>query len=464
MRRSLPLLISALVAAGVVAAGLDAPLVDDSLFWWVPKALLVAEGGPSWILAGDLPAAARPEAALPPQWAGGLPDYGHPPLWFWYLGAWIRLLSSGLGAPVHSAVHAAAVPVAAAFGAGAAALLRRLGGAAAAWAGPAVVLLPPAAAQLQRADTDLPLLALSLWALIAIIDRRDARFAALSALAVACKEPGVLLVAPLGLAMLLDRRWSWAWLAAPLTLAGWAGLHYALTGWALAGAERLPETPGRWLADLGSVLWLMAADQGRWLLIPLALYGLRCGGLRRRALLLTLGFAAVHWGFYGTLNFLGGVDRADAYTHLRYLLPGTVAFACLWVAPLPRLAGPLLAVLGLHALHAPSPRGPEASLYGIDVARAVREAAPYLGELPGPVWAGSYAWTGLTRPYAGVVHAPLGGLGLYAYGTDPAEVSGYVLHAAAGEPLGRLQELDLEERATFTVHRGEARVLRVVGE
>jgi hypothetical protein len=459
VRRHLPPLLSALVAVGAVLVGLDAPLVDDSMFWWVPKALLVAEQGPSWVLAGDLPAAALPELPLPPQWSGGLPDYGHPPFWFWYLGAWLKLLG-----PTHTAVHLAAVPVAALFGAGVAALLRRLGGQAAAWAAPAVVLLPPAVAQLQRADTDLPLMALSIWAVVAILDRRDLAFAGWSVLAVASKEPGVLLSAPMVAAMLLDRRWSWTWLAPPLALGVWAGIHYSQAGWALAGSERLPESAGVWLRDLGSVLWLMAADQWRWVLIPAAAFGLVRGAPRRRAYLLVAAHALTQWGFYGTLNFLGGIDRVDAYTHIRYLLPGTVAFACLWVAPLPAVGGPLLALVCLLHLHSPSPRGPEASLYGVDVARAVRAAAPTLeaslaaGE---PVWAGSYAWTALTRPYAGTVEAPLEGLGMYALGTEPTDVRGLVLHAAVGEPLGRLQELELLEVREFTVHRGQARLLVV---
>jgi len=460
MRRVGPQLLTALVAACAVLAGLNAPLVDDSMFWWAPKALLVAEHGPAWVLAGDLPLAARPDAPLPPQWSGGLPDYGHPPLWYWYLGAWLWALMRWL--PVHVAIHLAAVPVALGFGWGVSVLLRRLGGVSAAWAGPAVVLLPPAVAQLQRADTDLPLMALSVWALVAVLDRRDWLFAGVTALAVACKEPGILLTAPLGAAMLMDRRWSWAWLAAPLTLLGWAGIHYLEAGWALAGAERLPETAGQWLSDLGSVAWLMAGDQGRWVLIPLAAYGLWRAAPRRRALLLTLAHALTHLAFYGTLNFLGGIDRVDAYTHIRYLLPGTIAFACLWVAPLPKAAGPALAALCLVFLHRPSPRGPEASLYGIDNARALREAAPILDDLEGPVHAGSYAWTAYTRPFVGVVEAPRDAWGMYAFGTEPGDVSGVVLHAAVGEPLGRLQELTLERVEGVEIHRAEVEILRVV--
>ncbi|MBK9370211.1 MAG: hypothetical protein IPN01_28615 [Deltaproteobacteria bacterium] len=71
----------------MVLWGLDVPLVEDGLFWWVPQGLLAAETGPQWVL-DRLAQATRPHAALPPQWAGnGLPDYGHPPLWFLVDGA-----------------------------------------------------------------------------------------------------------------------------------------------------------------------------------------------------------------------------------------------------------------------------------------------------------------------------------------------------------------------------------------
>jgi len=455
MRRRLPTLLAVLTAAAVVLAGLDAPLVDDTLFWWVPKALLVAEGGPAWVLAGDLPGAARPDLPPPPQWAGGLPDYAHPPLWYWYLGAWLKLLG-----PTHRAVHLAALPVAALYGAGVCALLRRMGGPRAGWAAPAAILAPPVVAQLWRADTDLPLIALSAWALVAILDRRDGLFALCAGLATASKEPGILLCAPLGAAMLYDRRWSWAWLAPPLALGGWAAVHYLEVGWGLAGAERLPETAGRWLRDLGQVAWLMAADQGRWLLWPVAAWGLWRRAPRRRALALVAAHALTQWAFYGTLNFLGGIDRVDAYTHVRYLLGGSGAANALLLAPAPLVAAPILLGADLYYLRRPSPNGPEASLYGLDAARAARALAPRLGALDGPVWVGSYTWVSLTRPYAGP-GAPLEGLSMYAYGTDPAEVTGYVLEVPMGEPLGRLQELTLEPVDEAVVGRARARVHRV---
>ena len=99
-----------LVAVGVVLWGLDTPLVEDGLFWWVPQGLLAAETGPQWVL-DRLAQATRPHAALPPQWADGLPDYGHPPLWFWWMGLSLRVFG-----PNHFAVHLAALPFAALFG------------------------------------------------------------------------------------------------------------------------------------------------------------------------------------------------------------------------------------------------------------------------------------------------------------------------------------------------------------
>ena len=124
-----------------------------------------------------------------------------------------------------------------------------------------------------------------------------------------------------------------------------------------------------------------------------------------------------------------------------------------------RRAGILIA--GALHLHARSPRGPEASLFGIDTARAVRAAAPKLPALNGPVWVGSYAWTQLTRPYAGVVDAPMEGLHRYALGTDPAEVRGYVMEASAGEPLGRLQELELEPVETIEIGEAWVKIYRL---
>ena len=451
MRARLPELLAVAVALAVVLLNLDAPLVDDSLFWWVPKALSVAESGPAVVL-DTLPQAAA-VGPTPPQWAQGLPDYAHPPLWFWYLGLWLKLPL----AP-HVAVHLAALPLAIALVTGTAALLRRAGGPRAAFAAAAIPLLPPIAAQLLRADTDLPLLALTPWALVALMDRRSLGFAVLAALATWCKEPGVLLAAPAAGVMLLDRRLDWAWLAPLAALAAWAGLHLALTGAGLAGAERLPESLGAWVRDLGQVLWLSCGAQGRILLWPGVAFALWRGARRRPWALLAL-HLGVQVLFFGTLNFLGGVERLDAHTHVRYLLPAMLSAFALGAAALPE-SSLAVGLLSLLQLWRPHPSGPEASLYQLDVARALREL-PLPEERP--LWVGSYAATQLTRPYAGLVSSPVGEVSIYGPETVPAEVVGHLVESATGEPLGRLQELELELVEEQRVRSGWARLYRVKG-
>lgn len=437
----------------MVLLNLDAPIVEDGLFWWVPKALLVAEAGPAVVL-DRLPAAALPSEGLPPQWAGGLPDYAHPPLWYFWLALFLKL-------PVrpHIAVHLAALPLAAAFGWGMAALLRRVGGPMAAWGACAFPLIPPVAANLLRADTDLPLMALTPWALVFILDRRDLPFALVAAVATWCKEPGILLAAPALVACVLDRRRGWGWIAPPAALAAWAFVHYAATGWALASSERLPESVLGWFSDVGTVLWIAGGEQLRWLLIPLALWGLWKGSPRKRALAILATHTVVQLGFFGTLNFLGGIDRLDAYTHVRYLIPGILGLCALAVALGPPNAL-VLAATSLIFFSKPSKYGPESSLYGIDVGRVVRDAAPVLEER-GSAWVGSYAFTQLTRPYAGVVDAPLEGLVVYGFETDPAAVSGTVVEVCEGEPLGRLQELELVEVDRIERRHAWVRILEV---
>ncbi len=88
----IPSLLAACIAVAAVVSGLDAPLVEDSLFWWVPKALLALEVGPASSYAHVLPdavAAGLTPETTPPQWAGGLPDYAHPPLWYLWLAGWL---------------------------------------------------------------------------------------------------------------------------------------------------------------------------------------------------------------------------------------------------------------------------------------------------------------------------------------------------------------------------------------
>ena len=447
-------LAATLVAVGVVLWGLDTPLVEDGLFWWVPQGLLAAETGPQWVL-DRLAQATRPHAALPPQWADGLPDYGHPPLWFWWMGLFLR----GFG-PNHFAVHLAALPFAALFGVFLARLGRVVGGERAAWAAAVIPLTPPIAANLLRADTDLPLMCLTPLALWAILTRAEGVFAVTAALATACKEPGVLLAAPALLANLRDGRIGWGWAWPPLTLLAWGALHEAETGWALAGSERLPETIGGWLHDLMSVTRITLVAQGRWILLVLAAWAL----LRRRfhawPLTLLALTALGQIAFFGTLNFLGGLAREDAHTHVRYLLPGMVAALVMCLSLAPRGAWALV-LMSVIFWRRPSDDGPEASMYGLDVALATREAAPMIRGLEGEVWVGSYAWTQLTRPYAGVVEVPIDTLRVYHLATTPEEVSGWLVETCEGEPLGRLQELPRTLHQEHRVGHAWVRVWRV---
>ena len=197
---------AAVVAAAVVLDGLNTPLVEDALFWWVPQGLLASERGPMWVL-DRLPQAVLPHDPLPPQWADGLPDYGHPPLWYWALG-----LAFVVMGPSHHAVHVLALPLAMMMAWGYARVLQELGGPRAAWAAMVLPLIPPVAAQLQNADTDLPLMALTPWALLGVLRRQEGLFAVCAVLATACKEPGVLLMVPALASNLADRRLGWGWL------------------------------------------------------------------------------------------------------------------------------------------------------------------------------------------------------------------------------------------------------------
>lgn len=470
--RSAPQLLAAALAGLVVLAAVDVPLVDDTLFWWAPKGLMVAERGPSFIVAGGLPAAAGPDLPIPPQWADGLPDYAHPPLWYWWLGAFLWLLG-----PTHTAVHLAVLPVAMAWGAVLASLAERLGGRRAAWCAGAAILLPPVVSQLTRADTDVPLLLLTTWALLALVDRREGAFAALAVLATWCKEPGVLLAVPAVLACAVDGRLRWGWAAPLLALGAWAATHHALTGWALAGTERLPEGVGSWLRDVATVAWITLGDQGRllpWLVAVPALRRATVPGPRRlagwlaapnrRPRLIAGGHVLTWVLFFGTLNFLGGIDRADRHTHVRYLLPGMTAGTCLALAAAP-WAGPPLVALSAWSLTRVSPHGPESTLLAQQAALALRDAAPLLDALPGRVWVGTYDVVLLTRPYAGLGVQPARELATYRWGTQPGElaVGDHVVVGPVGEPLGRLQELAYEEVAALRRGPATVRVLRVVG-
>lgn len=437
----LPIALAALAAASWVLLGLDAPLTEDALFWWAPQGLIVAERGLSLSPAGELPALMRSATAEAlPQWAGGIPDYAHPPLWFWWLGLFFRLFG-----PTVTAAHLACLLPAAASAAGFAALGARVAGR---WSGLAVLLLPPYLAQLLRPELDLPLLAVVPWALLALVEGRWGWFFALGLLAPWCKEPGVLLALPAFARALQERRLHPAALAPLLGLGLWA-----LVGPGLARPEHSPASALAWLADLRWALQLVFVEQGRWALLLGAALGWR--GLRYPPVGLGLSFGLGWLLFFSGVAFFVSRTPGIAFTHVRYFLPGMCVLVVILAGRLP-----FLALLGLPFLRAPSPFGPEASLWGQDAARAEQAAAPWIaarlaeGER---VWVGSYQAAGLSQPWAGYVAAPLHGLSVYGPDTLPAALAEGDLFvvAAYGEPAGRLgRELPLRSLTPFTV--GEA--------
>jgi hypothetical protein len=267
----------------------------------------------------------------------------------------------------------------------------------------------------------------------------------------------------------MDKRWTFGWLAPVAILGAWAGIHWLETGgplggWALASSEHLPSGLLDWLGDVLAVLRITLFEQGRWLIVAACAWMARKGlpGSRRAWCLVSI-HAATQLLFFGTLNYLGGIDRVDRYTHVRYLLPGMTGAAALGLAAAPLAAPPLL-LASLWFLHERSNDGPEASLHGIDTARALARARPLLEKTPGEVWVGSHAHALLTRPYSGIGSPPLDHLKSYDVNTRPAQVSGHLVHASVGEPLGRLQELDLVLVQEIQVHAAWVRFYRVTGE
>jgi len=442
-----PLALAVALAAGWVLFGLDAPLVEDSLFWWVPKGLLAAQGGPARVLAGALPdamtAGLTPETT-PPQWRGGLPDYAHPPLWYAWLGLFL-----GQSASVH-AVHLACLLPAVVAAAGFVKLGERLGNP---WAGLAVLCLPPVVAQAWRPELDLPLLAAVPWALVALVDGRWRSFALLSALAVWCKEPGVLLAAPAVWRAARERRLRWEALAPLAALGLWGLLHPE----GLAKPERLPADLASWLTrDLPLAFRLALVEQGRWVLLlgaPLALWG-KDRSLPHQLLAV---FALTWVVFFSVVGFSTGRSPGFVLTHVRYFVPGIAVMVLLVGSRWPWLALP-----GLLWMHDRSPYGPEGSLWGIDVGRAEVAAAPWIeaAARQGVVWVGSYQAAGLTQPWAGRTPRPVLGFRVYSADTRPAALAlgSTVLIADYGEPAGRLERgLSLEPVERWTV--GEASVV-----
>ncbi len=407
------------MACAWVLLNLDAPLVEDGLFWWVPKAMLAAEGRWPFALHGQLPSAIQTGAlghALVPQWAGGLPDYGHPPLWYGWLGLFIGTT------PSIQAIHLACLVPAMAAGGGLAALGARLGHR---WSGLAVFALPPFLAQLVRPELDLGLLALFPWALLALLDRRWNHFGVLSVLAVLTKEPGVLLVVPAVALAIQERKLRWQALLPLLALLAWG----AALGW-LAKPERLPTGVMAYLVDVWTVLQIVFLKQGRWLLLiglPLL--------LRNRTILI---FVLTWLLFFAGVGFFANRGTTDEFTHVRYLLPGmlvaVIAMSGRW---------PVLSIIGLLWLHVRSPYGPEASMYGVDVARTISASSPWIqGQQSAGrvVWVGTHAAASLTQPWAGAVDQPIEDLNIYAMNTpsDAIEDGDIVMQASYGEPTGTI--------------------------
>jgi len=449
LRRHAPALTAAAIAAAWVLLNLDAPLVEDSLFWWVPKGLLAAQDGPGIVLAGELPAsmAGAQITGMPPQWTGGLPNYAHPPLWYWWLGLWMG------DAPSLTRVHLATLLPTVAMAVGFALLGGRLGHR---WSGLTVLALPPVLAQVLRADLDLPLLAVFPWALLALLDRRWQSFALLGFLAPWLKEPGVILAAPAVLVCIADRQPRLAALSPLLGLGAWALVHGGL-----AQPERLPFSLTGWLTDLGLAGRILFWEQGRGLLL-LGLWGLwQRGATRERAMVLG-GLVLTWWIFFATVGFFAGRGSLDTLTHVRYFLPGMAVAAVLlsrrW---------PLLALPGLWFAWQPNAFGPEASVYGIDAARAEREAAPWIVEQVDEgrrVWVGSYQAAGLSQPWAGIVDEPVGSVQIYALGTDPRALEGgdLLVVAAYGEPAGALlRAVQHEQVEEWTVRQATVRAFEV---
>lgn len=417
--RHLPAVLGAILATTWVLLNLDAPLVEDSLFWWVPKAMLAAEGRWPSALFGALPHAIQTNSvgdSLIPQWSGGIPDYGHPPLWY----AWVGIFAGAR--PSIQGIHLACLIPAMAAGAGLGSLGARLGHR---WSGLTVFALPPFLAQLLRPELDLGLIAIIPWALIALLDRRWNRFAGLAMLAVLTKEPGVLLAVPACALAMRERRFRWQAVAPLLALLAW-GLFQ---GW-LAKPERLPDGLLAYWFDLGTVLQIVFWEQGRWLLLlglPLL--------FRNQSIAL---FVLAWLLFFAGVGFFANRGTIDTYTHIRYLLPGlavaVVALAGRW---------PVLSLIGLLWLHSRSVYGPEASLYGVDVARALRQAAPWIRAQQDEarvVWAGTHAAASLTQPWAGTVKNPVSNLRVYSMTTrsDSLPDGNLVLQMSYGEPTGAI--------------------------
>jgi hypothetical protein len=176
-----------------------------------------------------------------------------------------------------------------------------------------------------------------------------------------------------------------------------------------------------------------------------------------------LGALVLTWiVFFSMVGFFANRGTLDTYTHVRYLVPGlavaVVVMAGRW---------PWLALGGLIWLRTASAFGPEASLQGVDVARAGAAAAPWVDaqvEAGQSVWVGTHLAAALTQPWAGMVDAPINGLKVYSMDTQPTEVaSGSILLAASyGEPTGAiLAGRTTETLARWTEGQGEVVAYKV---
>ncbi len=467
-----PTLLPALLPVALVLASLHLPLMEDSLFWWVPKALYLLERGPAWVAAGDLPSLCLPDLPLPHQWRGGIPDYGHPPTWFYYLAIWIRILGASA-----TTIRLACLPWALLMGLGIVVLSRRLCPSHPTLAALPALTSPPILMQAASPDTDLPLLAMVPWCIIAISHRRPWSYALIAASATWMKEPGILLAIPPLLVISKDRRFLISSLSPAIALGAWYLIHLSATGWGLAGAERIPEDLQHYIQDMLEVLQLVFLEQGRWMPSFTALAALLSWyaykGNRDRFPFHDLptwqaAFALlfVNLALFSTLNFLGGRETRQSYTHVRYLLPAMLlaltTSSAVVAGVLPRIKLPIrlpvwtphlligiaLTLSTSHLLEAHR-RGPEASLYGLDLARAWTIA---VNEIPSrasaaDTWVGSYLYTAITRPYAGLVEEPLRNVLPFGPETLPEDIQpgALLIRSSYGEPLGRLGELQTRE-------------------
>jgi hypothetical protein len=437
-----PPILALLLTFTVLLAGIRTPIVEDSLFWWIPQALIMAERGLAMSTGGPLPelmAASIPPEAMPSQWADGVPDYAHPPLWTWWLALWLRWFGAST-----VVIHLACAAPAAAIALGLVAVARRLGDP---WLGPAALALPPLSAQLLRPELDLPLLAVTLWALVALLDGKWRLFVPLALLAPWVKEPGVLLVVP----ALIRARYD-GWRRAPLALIPLISLGlWGIVHGGLAKAEKLPAGLVAWLTDdLPSALWLNGVHHGRFLL----LLGLPLLWQRRHRVGVQVvgGFALCWIVFFSIVGFKLQPNNPEPITHVRYFVPGMVA-ALLLLGQRSRL----LPLAGLAFMQARSPYGPEANHFGLDAARAEAAAVPWIrAEIASGrrIWVGQYQGASLSQPWAGQIDTPIQGIAFYGQNTDPMQLSNGdgIVEAAYGEPMGlidRVWNLTIDRRWTL---------------